>query len=406
MISSAINCPINCGLASSSFTRSFSKKSGLGSYKLITNPIKRVLSFASENIININDRVTKRNISSSWVTDYIINVQPLIDGWFQNVTLTSLNPNILSQSFVYQSDGDCLVRADASDGEIVLTRLLTTSDSSSTVDTFQSWNTSSLSYHCESQVNNLILNKTQLNLFTIANGNSFIRNANCWAHNVDLSCASPWNSTAGPLMAGTLVSPKHVIFCKHAGFYPSLGSTIFFVDINNNIITRTISNLSPISICDVVVGTLNSDVPSNIKFSKILPDNFNVYFPSLQNLSSQIWYVPAIYLNQSDLAGIMGLRLLKDGGILGLELINNIQSALYKPNISTYINYSIPIVTGDSGNPMFLIINNEPVLLGVFTGPSSGAHVSYSTIKSAINNIMSSSGYQLTEINLSSFNTY
>lgn len=405
MIYPAQNYPLNCGSAGSTFSRVFSKRSGLGGYKLESIPYNRILSSSNSSIITVQDRTIQRNISSSYVTDYEIRVVPLLDGWFRNVSLTSLSPNILSKtndnSFLYENNGICLIQGVSDDGETVLTKVITSSGSPVTVDIFQSWVAGSLSDHCFSTINSLIESKTQKNVFSVANGTTFVRNSNCWTSNIDLSCASPWNSTDGSLRAGTLVSPRHVIFCKHYSFHPSVGATIWFVSQNNVIVTKTITHLNPIS-SDIVVGTLDSDVPSFIKFAKILPSNYNNYLPSL---GTSLYYIPSLYLNQTDTAGIMMVLGLGEG-ITGQGVFSSNESSFYKPDMSIYNNFYIPVVAGDSGNPMFLIINGELVLLGVFTGAFAGSHIAGPNNKSQINQIMSATGYQLTEIDLSSFNMY
>ena len=60
---------------------------------------------------------------------------------------------------------------------------------------------------------------------------------------------------------------------------------------------------------------------------------------------------------------------------------------------------------GDSGNPMFIIINNQPVLLTVWTTGVSGSGTSVTAFKDDINYMMNSlgGGYQLDEIDLSGF---
>lgn len=405
MIYPAKNYPLNCGLAQSAFNRVFSKKSGPGSYRLDSFAYNRILSLPSSSIITVQDRVMQSSSSASYVTDYDIRVVPLSEGWFRNVNLTSLSPNILSKNhnnfFLYQNDGECLIQGESDDGEIVLTKATTNSVYPATVDTFQSWASGSLANHCSSQINSLIVSKTQRNLFTVANGTTFIRNSNAWPSSIDLSCASPWNSTDGNLRAGTLVSPRHVIFCKHYGFHPTIGATIWFVSQNNTVVTKTLTSLDAVTVGDIVVGTLDSDIPSYIKFAKILPANYYNYLPSINN----IYYIPSLYLNQTDNAGIMMVFGLGEG-ITGQGVFSSNESNFYKPDISIYNNFYIPVVAGDSGNPMFLIINGELVLLGVFTGAFSGSHIAGPNNKSEINQIMGVTGYQLTEIDLSSFNMY
>jgi hypothetical protein len=67
--------------------------------------------------------------------------------------------------------------------------------------------------------------------------------------------------------------------------------------------------------------------------------------------------------------------------------------------------YGAP-VTGDSGNPCFLIINDEPVLVSCWYTAGSGPNIS--NYFSDINDVMwnMSSDYKLTSMNLSSFPTY
>ena len=349
MILPSTNHPINCGLASSTFSGTFSKRSGLGGYTLNAAQNQRILSSDSTSIITVQDRVLQRNVGSSWVSDFIVSSTSQIPGLFQKITLTSLNTNILYQQtpnsslFTYAGDGTCFIQGVSEDGEIVTTKVQTSSGSPLTIDIFQNWAAGSLADHCSSQINSLIANKNQLNVFTVANGANFVRNPNCWASSVDLSCASPWNFNAndrrkypGNVMAGTLVSPRHVIFCRHSDFYPIVGSTMWFVSQNNIVITKTIQSLTALSgdYADIVVGTLDSEVPSIIKYAKILPSNYSSYLP----LSNLFCYIPILYLNQFEQASIMGLVGL-DSQINGIQLILHNQSGLYKPNISTYINF-------------------------------------------------------------------
>ena len=59
----------------------------------------------------------------------------------------------------------------------------------------------------------------------------------------------------------------------------------------------------------------------------------------------------------------------------------------------------------DSGNPAFIILNDEPVLLTLWVGGGGGSGTPITSFKSEINEIMSSLGYALTEIDLLNFDT-
>ena len=63
-------------------------------------------------------------------------------------------------------------------------------------------------------------------------------------------------------------------------------------------------------------------------------------------------------------------------------------------------------VVVDSGNPAFLLLRGQPVLLTVWTGPLGGFGTSVTAFKNDINAMMLDldlGGYQLTEIDLSVF---
>lgn len=410
-IEPSVNHPINCGLATSVINNIFSKRTIADrKFDIVAEPRSRATSSDSESIIDVDKNNTTsgiplrkilRKINASSVTDYIFNINIKSNGYFNNIVLLSDNPTILSNPdtngiATYGSNGDCIIRAVSEDGETALIKVSTSSISSNTVDVFQSWISGSLAHHCTNQINNLISNKTQLNVFNQTSWFSipdFVRNNQCWANGIDMSCASPWNNEAGALYAGTLISKRHVMFCEHASFYPKNGRTITFVSPNSEPIVRTIINSQNVLGADIRLALLDSDVPNNISFSKVLPKNWNNYLPRLSFDST----VPVICLNQTERASISALR--------AVDAIGNTFVNIYP---SLYTNYYGRIILYDSGNPCFLVINQEPVLLGVFTGGGAGTGSFVSYYYDEINSVMSSlgGGYQLTPVDLSGFTSY
>ncbi|MEN9841224.1 MAG: hypothetical protein RL376_1024, partial [Verrucomicrobiota bacterium] len=65
-------------------------------------------------------------------------------------------------------------------------------------------------------------------------------------------------------------------------------------------------------------------------------------------------------------------------------------------------------IGGDSGNPAFLIINGQLVLLTCWTYGGGGSGTSVHNQKAAINTLMTTlgGGYQLTPVDLSAFPSY
>ena len=43
----------------------------------------------------------------------------------------------------------------------------------------------------------------------------YVRNKDCWAYGLDLTSISPWNSDFRNKKAGTLISPRHVLWARH-----------------------------------------------------------------------------------------------------------------------------------------------------------------------------------------------
>jgi hypothetical protein len=405
------NHPVSCGLATSTFNRTFKKKSlSERSFDLSITPTQRITNNPSVSVINLdkNDSTSgtplttfSRSTEASYVTDFIINASILKPDYFQNISYYSDNINIVShpipsglnqQISSYQGTGTAVIKGVSTDGETVIKKVNSYSQIGATVDTFLGWASGSLAHHCTNQIDNLIATKTQKNVYTVANGSSFVRNSDCWINSVDMSCASPWNSTGGNIMAGTLISPRHVMFCKHFNFYPSIGATMYFVSQSGDVVTRTISSIqqvtSPSGPVDIAIGYLNSDVPNTIKFAKILPSNWSTYLPNIHYTKK----IPSFWFNQFESASIYTLYELSN--IFGTN--GDIK----------YSNFYNGIIRFDSGSPYFILINNEPVLLGVLTGGGTGAFVS--SFITEINNTMSSLGgsYTLSNIDLSGFSTY
>jgi len=226
----------------------------------------------------------------------------------------------------------------------------------------------------------------------------FIRNTNCWAASYDLTCCSPWNSYAANKMAGTLISPRHVLFAAH---YDQLttGSVIRFVDSQNNVVDRVLvaKKQHPHwvidSYPDFTVGLIDSDVPTNqITFARVLPDNYSAYIRNGIHL-------PAVRLDQKKKV------LIGDVQSVAVVLGTHTFATFDSPTDSTRAQYYEDIIGGDSGNPAFLLLRGRPILLTVWTSGGTGQGTSVTALKTDINQLMTDlgGGYRLTEINLSGF---
>jgi len=250
-----------------------------------------------------------------------------------------------------------------------------------------------LSIGIDSPIVGLAADDSTKKIFSTENPNGgvspvYIRSKTCWAKNIDLSPASPWNSAFGTYFGGTLISPRHIVGASHA--FPSNGSTLIFVDMENNCYTRTITTSQRVTTTDttdIQIGLLDSDLPSNISFCKVATF-------SLANIENSYASIPAIWLDQESKALIgeywyYGYLPFTVSGIVfpqwmgGVRVSNNPQRALFWEGVL------------DSGKPVSFVYNNQMILLFTFSVSdlstfAAGGSISY--YLNAVNSVMTSLG--------------
>lgn len=185
----------------------------------------------------------------------------------------------------------------------------------------------------------------------------FPANEKFWLKDVDFSCASPWNDSCGATRAGTLISKRHIIFARHFPLWK--GVRILFVDRQGAVCPCRIEATKPLAKCDIAIGLLDYEVTPNIRPAKVLPENYADYIGDGAGL-------PIVTFNQNEKVFLSKLWSVAT---------NEIQNSS-----STNVSWKTlggKIVTGDSGNPAFLLVGDEPILLycllggGIGYGPSA-----------------------------------
>jgi len=269
------------------------------------------------------------------------------------------------------------------------------------VTTYESYVSGSLGKNVSDTIDNRITDVTEANAATYKpiystqnhTDSIYVRNTSSWVYGLDLTPISPWNSSGGAYRAGTLISPRHIVFANH---YPiSNGSKIRFVTQDNVVVERTMTSSARVGPTDIKIGVLDSDVPEIITFARLLPDDWADYIPGLTTLS-----IPCFYTDQQEKALV---NMLSSYGILGNFYFNT--------PIDSYPSRKVlfeTLISGDSGNPGFLIVNNQLVILTTWTGGGAGAGPNLTTNKTTINSVMTSlgGGYQTTDADLSGFTKY
>ena len=409
-LAQAVGAPKNCGtfVGPNAPSWVFEKPPIASSrFRLRTNVVPRILNAAGTTTVTFQDRVYNRYTNTLYITDYQVLIEYLVPNLNLNLTITSSNENVLLSPVNNVANGVTngseFLKATTPNGEFSIVELFVSEiQDGNTLDTFQNYVVNSAAGHASSAIDSRIVNKdaTSKSMYSVQNptGGIFIRNPDCWAADLDLTCFSPWNSTNGNRMAGTLISPRHVLFVEHFDFHPSVGSAIRFVTQNNTVITRTITALAthpdyvPLY-PDITIGVLDADVPPSISFAKILPQNWRSYFPSIT--SGWGFPIPVIVMDQEKKALIWNW--------VGSDNFNNF-SPPYESHRGEFWEY---LVLGDSGSPAFLVINNQLVVLNLATY-SSLVGTSLMPHKDVMNAMMTTlgGGYQVTEVDLSSFPVY
>jgi hypothetical protein len=248
----------------------------------------------------------------------------------------------------------------------------------------------SLSYHVsnmvDSRINNSMTIPTNATLFSVNDGTTYVRNTNLWCADMGINCSSVWNnfseySTWGP---GTLITPRHIVMAEHIGYtrrYHPANNTIRFVANDGTIYNRQIvattgplSNaaLPPGYLQDVEICTLDADLPTNFVPCKLPPSDITGYLPN-----PEITRPGAFGLDQERKALIRDLNEFR---------IGDTTTTFIRPTNTNRLTLYENLFGGDSGNPAFLIINDELVLVTAWSGGFGGGGPSLHLYETAINN--------------------
>ena len=236
-----------------------------------------------------------------------------------------------------------------------------------------------------------------LPIFSVADytTTNYVRNTNCWAYSYDLTCCSPWNSYRENEVAGTLISPQHLIFAGH--FMPPTNVIFRFVDRQNRTYERRLVAIKrhpdyspyPTNYPDIAVGKLDSAITNGISFAKVLPESYTNY------LSSGI-RLPTLRLDKEEKA------LVGDLFSINHSVGGNHFTSFMTPLDATRLSFYEGLIPGDSGNPVFLLLSGQPILLTIWTGGGAGTGTSLVAFTNDINQLMSDlgGGYQLTTFDM------
>ena len=179
----------------------------------------------------------------------------------------------------------------------------------------------------------------------------------------------------------TLISPRHILMAQH--YQRKVGDLVVFHDRSGRAIVRLIEakvalpgGLMP----DIAVGILDQETP--VRFYRVLPprDDYGTH-----------------------LSGALAVITDKDRNLLVRKIAGlNGRHVRFGRATDFAASCADPLITGDSGNPGFVLINGEPILIETHTygGMGQGPFISNPLNFAEINKAMGElgGGYQLSTL--------
>jgi len=221
-----------------------------------------------------------------------------------------------------------------------------------------------------------------------------------------LTCTSPWNSRQAGNRSGTAITARHAVLANH---YPLVaGDTLRFIASDNTVITRTVVQSANIFYngfsTDARMILLDSDLPASITPCKIFPDGYETYLPAGE-VTAAAEKLPLLATDFSENGIVLDLLFEGTGNVTPVMIFN-------KPELPDRLAFYDPIISGDSGNPIFAVIGSELWLLSTFFGDAVGPF--YGGLVSELNAMITTldtlqgdiTGHTVTVGDLSSYTAY
>ena len=234
---------------------------------------------------------------------------------------------------------------------------------------------------------NPVVANSSFPIFDALFSSPFKPNPKFWAKGIDFSCASPWNSGGGRLRAGTAISPRHIVFAKHFQLWRNV--RVVFVGSDGLPCACHVEKTKALPDCDIMIASLNAELPPTVRPAKILPMNFT-------NFTGKVEGLPVVTLNQFEKAYVSELM---------IPLTNSVYDLVsyHEPAVKGRKPYREKIRSGDSGGPVFMVVNNEPILLFCLTTTMGGygLHLFRREIQKTMDELCP--GYKLEEFDFGMF---
>jgi hypothetical protein len=384
-LQAARNYPVNCGTPTTDFAgRRFAKASLTErSFRIDATAIARQVTESSTGTQTFKDKVYATVASATFVTDYSIQITDIETNYSFRGSIAETTGRLLlapnGPAYAATADSIGVARIVATDfqGQSLIRSLPVSELSNATQFTFLNYASGSLAEHTTGLLSRLSSPPT-IQVFSTQTPatQAYIRNPACWVSDLDFTAKGVWNSAGGFGMGGCLLTPRHAVFTEHLGYFPNVGTVIHFVGRDaaagqpEQVAVRTVSHISAL---DSITGDqklvrLSEPVPAFITPAKVLPPDFaSAKMPMEQRVS------PTNITNDGDGAT----------AALWIDRFNNARLRLpivtdeawlhfWRQFYQPFWPYAPVAQRGDSGTPVFLVINNQCVYVGNHSTTSTG----------------------------------
>ena len=197
----------------------------------------------------------------------------------------------------------------------------------------------------------------------------WIRNAVSWVRAFNWTGVAAGINGLGGVGGGTLITRKHVLFAQHVP-YPERPFDIFFTNKDSRTFSYKVTAIQQVAGTDIAIGTLDRDADPSLNVYRVLPDNWLQY---IANKTETLTTFGITFKETKTTLPILYVDSEKKVSTADLTEVRMNKATVTPPSFEPARAWTEALVVGDSGNPIFVMLGSELVLLGAwYTGTDAG----------------------------------
>ena len=197
----------------------------------------------------------------------------------------------------------------------------------------------------------------------------WIRNAVSWVRAFNWTGVAAGINGLGGVGGGTLITRKHVLFAQHVP-YPERPFDIFFVNKDSRTFSYKVTAIQQVAGTDIAIGTLDRDADPSLNVYRVLPNNWLQY---IANKTETLTTFGITFKETKTTLPILYVDSEKKVSTADLTEVRMNKATVTPPSFEPARAWTEALVVGDSGNPIFVMLGSELVLLGAwYTGTDAG----------------------------------